>query len=209
MITPLDQVLYSDNCKVLEIVPYNLFVYQIFKNASSSFAKEASTHNSRIFINEEIQQIKNITVPVRQPIERFVSGAQTVCLQLKEKNPKLDNNTIMFFLENYLFWDRHLLPQFHWLLNLQRFADPNTVYSIRTVESFSNKLSVNIKPSKLNINVDVNKVEINLYLQLDTVLYNLAGQDLTFNEIVSVIKNDVDSKFDDIMQLPKKLVNLL
>jgi hypothetical protein len=209
MLTPLDKVLYSDDCEVLEIVPHNLFVYRIYKNASSSFSKEASTHNGRIFFNEEIQQIKNITVPVRPPIERFVAGAQKVCLHLKEKNPNLDNSTIMFFLENYLFWDRHLLPQFHWLLNLQRFADPNTVYSIRTVESFSNKLSANVKPNKLNIDVDVNKVEINLYLQLDTVLYNLAGQDLTFDEIVSVIKNDADSKFDDIIRLPKKLVNLL
>lgn len=205
MITPLDQVLYSDNCEVLEIVPHNLFVYQIFKNASSSLTKEAS----RVFINEEIQQIKNITIPIRLPIERFVSGAQTVCSQLKKKKPELDDNTIMFFLENYLFWDRHVLPQFHWLLNLQRFADPNTVYSIRTIESFYDKLSVNLKPNKSDIDVDISIIENNLYLQLDTVLYNLAGQDLTFNEILSVIKNDVDSKFDDLIQLPKKLVNLL
>jgi len=209
MLLSIDESLYPSDCRVLEIAPCNLFVFEIFKNASSSLAKTAANTNGRVFVNEEIYELNNITIFVRQPVDRFVSGVQTVCYNIKKKYPELDENTIMFFLENYLFLDRHILPQFHWLLNLQRFANPNAIYSIRTFEEIEKISAEQETPLKTYLKVDVEKNKNNLYLQLDTVLYNLNGRNLKFNEIVDILKNDADAQFQNLINLSNRLRNFL
>jgi hypothetical protein len=209
MLIPIDQILYSDSCQVFEVIPNEFYVYPIFKNASTSIITECKTNKCKIYSDTEIQSIQDITVYIRNPRERFKSGLQTVIFNLQKENPELDSNTIDILFQRYLFLDRHILPQFNWLLNLSRFTNPSTRLTLKSMTNINEITSNYIESDKINDIIINEEVFQNLYLQLDTCLYNLIGQSLTFKEIVSLIKSDNDAQFDSLLAIPLNLSELL
>jgi hypothetical protein len=79
MLSHLDRVLFPDRCEVIEIIPSQRYVYPIFKNGSSSLRIAARKNNWRIKINEQITQLTEIDVVIRNPLERFISGITHLC----------------------------------------------------------------------------------------------------------------------------------
>ena len=195
MLSYIDPIIFPDRCDVLEIVPSQRYVFPIFKNASSSLYMSGY----RVLSPNELTTVDTIEVYVRDPLERFISGAQTY---LRNLDPKLDKETALYFVEQYLFLDRHYCPQFHWLLNLQRFSSAQL--TIKPLDSIAEITTIydnaKDKDQELAARFSANP-KINYYLQIDKILTeDLIGQTVSFTEIVTALKNKYPEVYRDIIQ---------
>ena len=106
----LSNDILSGECRVVEI--NNQMFFPIFKVGSTSLEHVAD----KVYSNEEIDSCKNVQVLIRDPVDRFVSGINKYC-----SLHKLDvNNTCRMIKEGKVI-DRHIAPQFFWLLHLSKF----------------------------------------------------------------------------------------
>jgi hypothetical protein len=103
-----------------EVVKFNdgQFFYPIFKNGRSSLTIYAETNNLPLLKNKEISNLKKITVFLRSPEERFVSGVYTFFYLTN--NQCIDENTLKK-IESFDIVDRHFIPQYLWLLHLHKY----------------------------------------------------------------------------------------
>lgn len=208
MLTPIDKFLYSDNCAVIKLD--SEYIFPIYKNGSTSLYKHCHAINGTVLSGENLKNINDdITVIVRDPIERFKSGVATVLYNLKNKHPDLDINTVEFLLKKYRYLDVHYMPQFHWLLNLARFVNPTVNFQFKSMSYLAHLTESKEVPAKTNdLKFDYDLWQ-DLYLQLDIILYNQIGNKLTFKELMEFIKQDKDSGYNDITNIPFSIVQLL
>ena len=106
--------------RVAELLP-GRFVLPIFKNGRSSIEAYAKEKNSRWLINEQLKNVDMITVFLREPAERFVSGVHSFIEFEKRKNKDLDYNTILYCIENHSLSNEHFVPQFFFLKKLAKY----------------------------------------------------------------------------------------
>jgi hypothetical protein len=104
------------DCEVIKFSK-ELNIYPIFKNGRSSLTLHAERNNIPIIKNKEISVLSDITVYIRDPMNRFVSGVHTFFyqnqLKINKSNlKKIDNNKII---------DRHFVSQSFWLFHLYKF----------------------------------------------------------------------------------------
>jgi hypothetical protein len=121
MLKKLIKVLAAD-CEVIKFNDEKFF-YPIFKNGRSSLTIYAKKNNLTFLKNKEISNIKKkITVFLRCPEERFISGIYTffylTCDQLIDEN-------ILKKIEKFDIIDRHFIPQYIWLLHLYKYFKGN------------------------------------------------------------------------------------
>lgn len=87
-------------------------LYPIFKVGSSSLMASAD----RRFTNEQISELANIDVLIRDPAERFDSGLQEYCRQngtdIIQTREAVERGDLM---------DRHFVPQIMWLFHLYKY----------------------------------------------------------------------------------------
>lgn len=201
MLSYIDPIIFPDRCDVLEIVPSQRYVYPIFKNGSSSLKDSGY----RVLQQSELIALTNIEVYVRNPVDRFVSGAQTY---LEKLNPNLDKTTAIYFLQEYLFLNRHCCPQFHWLLNLQRYTNASiTIRPIDQLHELTN-LTTNVS-AKNNELIEIFKQnnKIQFYLQIDKVLTeDLLNQTVSFKDIVSTIQTKYPELYTEIIARSLEIV---
>lgn len=129
----------SDDCIVIKIKNKN--VYPIFKNGKSSLFQYAKNNDCQILINNDISTLNDITVFVRNPYERFVSGINTVI------NFESVSNIDKFLndVENYNFIDKHFIPQFLWLFHLSKYYKSDV--TIKGVEDLLEFIPLREKPN--------------------------------------------------------------
>lgn len=194
MLSRLDEIIYPNRCEVLEIVPSQRYIYPIYKNGSSSITEYAKQQNYKIYFNEQLKRITTIDVVLRNPLERYLSGIKTFVHNTKRDNPGLDENTILFFAENYLFLNRHYAPQLSWIVNLSRYTDAKL--RLVGMESLLDYTPLSISPAENMFFTDElkeklsNNIHNEMYLRLDNLLLNLIGQEVTFKEILEHLKQD-------------------
>ena len=97
------------------------FIFPIFKNGKSSIENYANENNSIWLINEQCKRAEYVTVFLRTPKERFVSGVHSFIEFEKRKNKNLDYDTMLYAIENYGVVNKHFLPQYFWLENLSNY----------------------------------------------------------------------------------------
>jgi hypothetical protein len=116
MFKNLTDVLTAD----CEVVKFNdeQFFYPIFKNGRSSLIIYAERNNLPLLKNKEISNLKKITVFLRSPEERFVSGVHTFFYLTN--NQSIDENTLKK-IERFDIVNRHFIPQYLWLLHLHKY----------------------------------------------------------------------------------------
>jgi hypothetical protein len=204
MLSQLDNIIFPDRCDVLEIVPSQRYIYPIFKNASSSLYSSGFRTVDMV----ELADIKNIEVLVRNPFERFISGVQTYIDNL---DPNLDRTTVLHFIENNLFLNRHFCPQFHWLVNLKRFTDADiTIKPLHYVGTITTEhKNVSTVDTDL-VEYFENNDKVYFYLEVDKVLINnLLGKTVSFKDIVGTIKTEYPSVYQEVIQRSIDLCNVL
>jgi hypothetical protein len=197
MLSQLDNIIFPDRCDVLEIVPSQRYVYPIYKNGSSSL------YNSgfRLVDYNELKNLSVVDIYVRNPYDRFVTGVNTFL----HHNADLDRATVLHFIKNYLFLNRHFCPQFHWLVNLQRFTHANI--RINHVDSLSDITELKINQNNdFSIKEYVDTEKLHFYLSIDKVLTeDLLGQTVSFPDIVKIIKAKYPDVYQEVIQRSKDL----
>jgi hypothetical protein len=206
MLTEIDSILFPDDCEVVEMPLHNQWVYLIQKNGSTRIRKIQKSQNLKLFVNEQIQDLDFVDVYIRHPTNRYVSGVNTYLHHLRIDHPQLDLSTAFWFAKEYKFLNRHYLPQFHWILNLSRYLEPHTKIRIRDFDDFdiisTDIHRAGVVPSDDDFKkklLDNNK-GMEFWLFLDRILLNLAGQEMTWTEILNYYKNTHKSTFDVIYQ---------
>jgi len=201
MLSYLDPVLFPDECEVYEM-GFGNFVYPIFKNGSSSLKAE----NPTVIINRKIRAISNITVYVRDPFERYVSGVQTYL----RHNPHLDRATALSMIDEYLFLNRHFALQFHWLLNLRRNYD--NWLTFRSMDELGN-LTENtwnaLERDQAIVDYFKDNKKLHFYLELDKFLLKYVGQKVKFAHILAELKAEQPLLYRETVQRSRDLCAVL
>lgn len=109
--------IFTADCEVVKFDDEQCF-YPIFKNGRSSLKIYARKNNLLLLKNKEISNLKKITVFLRSPTERFVSGVYTFFYLTN--NQSIDGNTLKK-IESFDIVDRHFVPQYLWLLHLHKY----------------------------------------------------------------------------------------
>lgn len=206
MLSYIDPIIFPDECKVLEIVPGH-YAYPIFKNGSSALYGSGY----RILDKNELPTLDTVDVFVRAPMERFVSGVQMYLSKLPDTYHR---ETVLHFVDRYLFLNRHYAPQFHWLLNLNRHTTAKI--RLRSVAEL-NQYTKNITPYTLNnppkdpslAEFFDDNMRLHFYLQLDRALLDLVGQTVTFKHIVEHIRTQYPDAYKEIIGRSITLCNAL
>jgi hypothetical protein len=194
MLSRIDDIIFPDRCEVIELASQR-YIYPIYKNGSSSINEYAQAQKCKILFNEQIRKLTDINVVIRNPQERFISGFNTYVYNTLRDNPQLDLDTIIYFAETYLFLNRHYAPQFSWLVNLTRYIDKNeTKLHLHGMDSLEEFTPLTLKPNEEKILSQevVDRLNTNIhnemYLRIDNLLLSLVGQAMTFNEILTYLK---------------------
>ena len=217
MFSELDNIIFPDGCEVIETVPSQHYVYPIFKCGRSSLTESMKDKGWKFVTQDNIKKIScPITVFLRDPRERFISGVNTFLQQLHRKDHSLDQHTVLYFVNQYLFLNRHYAPQFHWLLNLMRFSGPNVLIKL---EDFKNIKSLTAKNSKAGIQPvsdslqkEINKLDwekLELYFFLDQILIDKIGQTVTMAELINHVKTCHPELYKLVFQKTIDRVNVL
>lgn len=202
MLSYLDPILFPDECEVLEVAP-NRYVYSIFKNGSSSLRKS----NFRRLNSDEIAELTDIEVFVREPFERYVSGVQTYL----QHNSHLDRTTTLTMIDEYLFLNRHFALQFHWIMNLMRF-NPGVQMTIRPVSELESATDLTwnaIARDKSLLDYFSDNEKLKFYLMLDRILLDFIGHTVKFSTIVEHVKVEYPVLYEETIERVKDLCAVL
>lgn len=215
MFSEIDKSIFPDSCEILEIVPLQLFVYPIFKNGSSSLSKSAAAAGWKTLNQHDISNIQTpITVFLRDPRERFISGVNTFLQLCQREHGELDPKTILFFVGKYLFLNRHYAPQFFWLINLARYSQAPLKF--QHVDDIKNLTAVyhrtDITPATqefLSAIEEFSWEKLELYFLLDQLLIDRIGQQMTFVELINTIKKTHNDLYKLIVDHTHQITNVL
>lgn len=216
MFSEIDKIIFPDSCEVIQVSSQQ-FVYPIFKCGRSSLTESIAEKKWNIVPIDEICKIsKPITVFLRDPKERFISGVNTYLQNLQSADPTLDTKTILFFVNQYMFLNNHYTPQFFWLLNLARYTDPATPVNFSNFKDISNLTHIHstagITPMTKDITEYVKAFDwkkLELYFFLDQQLIDRIGQTITIKDLLVEIKNSQPKLYDLIFLKSINLTNAL
>lgn len=108
--------IFTTDCSVIKMLNGEC-VYPIFKNGRSSLNEYALENKLEILKNEQLSTLKEITIFLRNPVERFISGVHTVI----EFENVVDIPKFLKEIESLNFYNRHFIPQIYWLLHLLKY----------------------------------------------------------------------------------------
>lgn len=204
MFGTLDQILFPAECVVLEIVPHTHYVLPIFKNGSTSLFKQGY----RSVRLETLPQLEVLDVFVRDPHKRFIAGVKSYMAEL---STDLDPSTALYFIKNFLYLNRHICPQFFWLLNAARFT--NAKFRLRPIDELSSLtlLRENQSTPDSNFVQDYfSDVKLKFYNELDEALtVNLINQTVSIQDITSVVKSNYDNLYSATFGTAEEIVDVL
>lgn len=201
MLSYLDPVLFPDECEVLEL-GFGNFVYPIFKNGSSSLKAD----NPVVITNKKISAIGNISVYLRDPFERYVSGVQTYLRQ----NPHLDRATALSMIDEYLFLNRHFALQFHWLVNLRRYYNNwLTFKSVSELGDITENTWNALERDQTIVDYFKENKKLHFYLELDKFLLKYIGHTVKFVHILAELKVERPELYKETIQRSMDLCDAL
>jgi hypothetical protein len=216
MFSELDNIIFPDSCEVIKLTSQH-YVFPIFKCGRSSLTESMTTKGWKFVDQHDIQDITQpITVFLRDPKERFFSGVNTFLQQLDREISGLDTNTILYFINKYLFLNRHYTPQFFWILNLSRFAGVNTDITFRNMSEISQLTEIHSRAEINPMTQDLQKKiesfdwsKLELYFYLDQILLNHIDRTISIQDLIKHIQTDHTELYNLIFQKTLNIVNVL
>lgn len=193
MLSRIDDIIYPNRCEVIELASQR-YIYPIYKNGSSSLIDYAKQQGYKTLLNEQIKQILNIDVVLRDPLSRFLSGFNAYVYNTKRDHPQLDVDTIIYFAENYLFLNRHYAPQLTWIINLSKYTNKNTKLRLHSMSTLNTFTPLSVKPNEPNMLSSIvvdrlkNNIHNEMYQRLDHLVLELIGKEVTFIELFAHLK---------------------
>lgn len=203
MFTLLDRLLYPiDDCEIYEYNK-NKYVYAIYKNGRSSLRQSGF----KKLTLEEIQSITSLDVYIRDPFERYISGVQTYLSHLP------DRKTVLKFIDDILFLNRHFSLQMFWIMNLIRFVPLTTKINIKHINEcydITNERRNKSKPDQTLIDYFSGNLKLQFYLLADNVLYkDLMNTSVNLIDIFSKFKEKYPEVYQQIIGNSKQISDVL
>lgn len=200
----LGQILFPDEVEVLEIIPQRQYVYPIFKNGSTSLHKSSYLAVN----NQELKNLTNIEVFVRNPHDRFLSGVQTYISQL---GAECDSQTVLALISQNLYLNRHFCPQLYWILNLSRFTSAKlTIKPFEELSLITGHIANQSIPNPKIAEFFKKNSKILFFNEIDEVLtVNLIGKTVTIEEILYTLKENYTELYNDTFKTAKEILNVL
>ena len=150
------------------------YVYPIFRVGYSSLMEDADM----VFTDREIDNCPTITVLLRDPNERFISGVNEYC-----KNQGKGLNHIYKKIEIGKLVDRHFMPQYLWLLHLYKFYKGPIV--LRPFSHIKEITQVHANKSKSKRQVK----PIDRFIKVDTFLLRHLNKTVQLKDIIMRYKD--------------------
>lgn len=165
--------------------------------------------------DSQIKGIKDpITVFLRDPRDRFVSGVNTFVQHLGGED--LDTHTVLYFVNRYLFLNRHYAPQFFWMLNLYRHVGPDTRVTFLPMSAISELTDRHshadvepITPELQDRLQGFNWSKLELYFYLDQILLDHVNQTVRVADLLMHIRQDHAELYDLIFKRTQDMVDVL
>ena len=171
------------------------FIYPIFKNGKSSIEIYANGNNCKWLINSQCNRADCITVFIRQPKDRFISGVHSFIEFEKRKNKNLDYDTMLYAIQNYGITNEHFDPQFFWIKRLRKYY--NGHLHLQDVKNLLHLIPNRDRPKIPDITLEqknkIEKIELGNSI-FDTVLFDrYLGVKIKIAELITEIENAVSS----------------
>ena len=216
MFSEVDSTIFPDSCEVIQTASQQ-FVYPIFKCGRSSLTESMQFKNWQFMSEKDIRQITTpITVFVRNPRERFLSGVNTYIQHLSAEGNDLDQHTVLYFVNKYLFLNRHYAPQFFWLLNLARFVGVDaqvTLCDVADIAQLTPRHShAGVEPLTDELTEKIesfNWSKLELYFYLDQLLLDHIGQTITISDLIKHVQTAHSELYELIFQKTLNIINVL
>ena len=169
------------------------FIFPIFKNGKSSIEYYAKENNCNWLFDGQCKRAASVTVFLRNPKERFISGVHSFVQFERRKNKKLDYDTMLYAIENLGVVNEHFLPQYFWLENLSKYFQDELV--IKSVEDLYTFIPNRNAPAIPKITKEQkNKISKIQYsdLKYDNFLFaSYIGLKIPLNELLKKVKDAV------------------
>lgn len=174
------------------------------------------TDNGWTFVPES--QIKNIKYPItvflRDPKQRFYSGVNTFLQHMAKEN--LDSRTVLYFVNRYLFLNRHYAPQFFWLLNLARFAGTNMQVTFHDMKEISNLTAIHshadVEPLTQQVKSIIDSFDwhkLELYMYLDQILIDHIGKTICLQDLIQHVQTNHKNLYELVFQNTLDIIDVL
>lgn len=208
MFTDIDQQLFGSPCEV--VMTSQGYVFPIFKNGSSSLRKIKTS----AILNQQIKRCEEITVYLREPKQRYVSGMYTFVKEVMRENEGLDEHTVFHMVRSYLCVNRHYMAQFLWICNLATYTDPNCKLRLRPVTDVED-----LTPLRLNQTSDLIDPEfskkvlaepaLEAYIKLDEFLLEKLGQTVLWSDVMVDLRTVNPLLYNLVFGVAQRLSNVL
>lgn len=216
MFSEVDSIIFPDSCEVIQVASQH-FVYPIFKCGRSSLHQSMEYKGWKFLSQDEIKQITTpITVFLRNPRERFLSGVNTYLQHLSAEGNDLEQHTVLYFVNKYLFLNRHYAPQFFWLLNLAKVVGVDVQVTLCNVAEIA-KLTPRHSRAEVDPLTDELKEKIEsfdwskleLYFYLDQILLDHIGQTITIRQLIKQVQTEHSDLYELIFQPTLNIAHVL
>jgi hypothetical protein len=216
MFSEVDSIIFPDSCEVIQVASQQ-FVYPIFKCGRSSLTWKMESRGWTFVPEQEINKIITpIRIFLRDPRERFLSGINTYLQHLEAEGNDLDQHTVLYFVNRYLFLNRHYAPQFFWLLNLARFTRPDTLVTfspmteIDQLTHFNSRAGVEPLTDELEQKINsFNWTAVELYHALDQILIDHIGKTITIHELLTHVQDKHSNLYNLVFKKSLNITNVL
>lgn len=217
MFCEIDNIIFPNSCEVIQVTSQH-YVFPIFKCGRSSLVQTMEEKGWTFVPTDEISNIKYpVTVFLREPRDRFLSGVNTYLQHLAAEGNDLDQHTVLYFVNKYLFLNRHYAPQFFWLLNLARYAPADVLINFQNMEKIKHlthrhsHAEVSALTDSLRLKIDAfDWSKLELYFYLDNILLGYIGQTVPLSKIITDVQQHTDlyklvfnNSLDIVNVLPK------
>ena len=215
MFSEVDNTIFPDSCEVIEIASQH-FVYPIFKCGRSSLHQSMESHGWTFMSQDKIRHIQDpVQVFVRDPRQRFVSGVNTYVQHVADQDLDLDLHTTLYFVNHYLFLNRHYAPQFFWLLNLARHV-PDVRAKLCHVTEISALTSKHSRGEVVPVTPELQQriesfdwSKLDLYFYLDQILLDHVGQTIKVTDLVDHVRINHAQLYELVFQKTLDILNVL
>lgn len=177
--------------KLVEIK--DTFIFPIFKNGKSSIEYYAQENNCRWLFEGQCKRAESVTVFLRNPMERFISGVHSFIEFERRKNKKLDYDTMLYVIENLRVTNEHFLPQYFWLEKLNKYFQKELI--IKDVEDLYTFIPNRNAPAIPKITEEqknkISKIQYSDIKYDDFLFASCIGLTININDLLKKVKDAV------------------
>jgi hypothetical protein len=169
-----------------------LQVYPIFKNGKSAIEHYAKENKCKWLFNEQCARVDPITIFLRKPKDRFVSGVHTYLEYEKRKHKDLNEELLFEQIQNKQVTNEHFMPQYDWLKQLNKYYHGTVI--LKTVNDLRNLINNREAPRIPVMVADRRRriMAIQCDLRHDNEMFNnYVGAHLQLDSLMEKIQNAV------------------